>query len=264
MTKQPPAIPAGTLPSDVNYTTTSLKLPTNLAYEKWASIMGTLSQIDKSCQWWIGDAWVFGDHTYGERAAAVTDGESFQTCRNAGWVSRKFETSRRRDVLPWAYHEAVASLPPQKADELLDKVEANRGDWNRKKLREAVKVLLAKPVNEKPAKEEASDYDARDQEIDNLRGAVDALKEELEEVKEQNNVLRDSAAKFAAPEGTDAADHISQLRAENKQLAEELKKANILAFGFKKERDRLMGETASQQKYIDKLLRMLKKAGIEP
>lgn len=42
---------------------------------------------------------------------------------NCAAVSRSFETSRRREVLSYSHHVEVASLPPDEADELLDKAE---------------------------------------------------------------------------------------------------------------------------------------------
>jgi hypothetical protein len=45
--------------------------------------------------------------------AADWTGPSFQTCKNS--VARKFETSRRREVLPFTHHAEVAALDPGKA-----------------------------------------------------------------------------------------------------------------------------------------------------
>lgn len=248
MTKNPPSIPVNTLPGNVEYGTTSLTLANDTPFERWEEIGNALRQIDRSSRWWIGDWWAFGDHAYGERAAQVVDGESFGALANAGYVSRKFETSRRHEVLPWDYHYAVASLEPAEADRLLDKIEADRGNWNRKKLRDYVKALKAKPVNEKPESDDA-ESDPRDVEIANLRGAVEALTEQLEE-------MRAAVAIGTAPEGMDAETVLAEYQAENKRLAVE-------NFGLKKERDSLMAETAAQQRYIGKLQRALKKAGIQ-
>lgn len=75
--------------------------------------------------WAIGDWWNWGNHEYGERAELLkSDPEfknfNFQTCRDAGWVANKFETSRRRDIVPWSFHKEVAVLPPAKQDAILD------------------------------------------------------------------------------------------------------------------------------------------------
>ncbi|MFO1353027.1 MAG: hypothetical protein U1F68_21065 [Gammaproteobacteria bacterium] len=48
-------------------------------------------------------------------------GFAFETCKNAGTVSRAFrETSRRRDLLSWTHHQYLTSLDSDTADELLD------------------------------------------------------------------------------------------------------------------------------------------------
>jgi murein tripeptide amidase MpaA len=79
-------------------------------------------------QWWLGDWWAFGEHRYGDRKAIVEaeewEGPKFQACRDAGWVCRAFETSRRRDVLSFNYHKEVAALPPKQQDHWLDRAEA--------------------------------------------------------------------------------------------------------------------------------------------
>lgn len=84
----------------------------------------TLGKVERSVAWWIGDWWAFGEARYGERKAIVEaeewDGLSFQTAMNAAALCRKFETSRRRDVLSFNHHAEVAALQPPEADVLLD------------------------------------------------------------------------------------------------------------------------------------------------
>ena len=44
----------------------------------------------------------------GKRLKALKEAKgfklSFQSCRDAGWVSQQFEMSRRRDALSWSLH----------------------------------------------------------------------------------------------------------------------------------------------------------------
>jgi hypothetical protein len=65
---------------------------------------------------------------YGQRKAMVEaeewEGPSYQTCADAAMVCRKFETSRRREVLSFNHHREVAALPPAEADAMLDEAEA--------------------------------------------------------------------------------------------------------------------------------------------
>jgi hypothetical protein len=48
-------------------------------------------------------------------------------------VCRAFETSRRHEVLSFTHHQEVASLPPEQADDLLDRAE--RDGWTVKDIR---------------------------------------------------------------------------------------------------------------------------------
>lgn len=124
----------------------ALDLPEDMSFDAWQSLGEKLCSGSKVLNWWIGDWWAFGDHRYGERAEAAAQGifgREFQTLSNVASVARKFETSRRREVLPWSHHVEVAALPPDKADELLD--EAERNEWSVRELRHAVKEHKAPP-----------------------------------------------------------------------------------------------------------------------
>jgi hypothetical protein len=54
------------------------------------------------------------------READDWDGPSFQAAADAATVCRKFETSRRHEVLSFNHHREVVSLPPDEADALLE------------------------------------------------------------------------------------------------------------------------------------------------
>jgi hypothetical protein len=99
-----------------------LNLPENLSFEEWREIGRKLGRAKSTLQWWIADWWVHGEHQYGERTHQVESlGLSFQTCANYGRVARAFrETSRRRELLSFAHHEAVAALKPEDANQLLN------------------------------------------------------------------------------------------------------------------------------------------------
>src|SRR4051812_42880679 len=98
-----------------------LTLPKTLDEKRWSEIGRFLSTVEGSVQWWIGDWWRFGEQRYGDRKAwAEEHGMNFQTCRNAAWVAAAVETSRRRDVLAFGHHEAVAALPPDEQTKWLD------------------------------------------------------------------------------------------------------------------------------------------------
>jgi hypothetical protein len=67
----------------------------------------------KTINWWV-------------RGNGAGDKPKFQAAADAAFVCRKFETSRRREVLSFQHHREVASLPPAEADALLDWCEETR------------------------------------------------------------------------------------------------------------------------------------------
>lgn len=120
-------------------TATSLLLPAKLSFEEWEAAGQVLRQVERSCMWWIGDWWAFGDHKYGERAAQATEGAAFQTMADAGWVSRAFKPSDRSEVLSWTHHRVAASLPERGRREAIKAAEA--GDWSVAELRSHIHRL---------------------------------------------------------------------------------------------------------------------------
>lgn len=125
---------------DATLTPTALALPEDLSFEQWAWYGQRLVRSAASVLWWLGDWWAYGEHHYGQRkAATVLEGfpYAFQTCADAGWLARVFETSRRREVLPWSHHKEVAALPPGIADEFLEAAQIN--GWSEKELRQQVR-----------------------------------------------------------------------------------------------------------------------------
>jgi hypothetical protein len=126
-----------------------------MTFEEWKSDGHKLHVVSEASQWAKGDWWAFGGHEYGERAKAAADGIfglAFQTMVNLGVVSRRFETNRRRLVVPISFHAEVASLDPFTADKLLDLVESEK--WTQKQLRAAVKAHGGRSVDEDGDEEE--------------------------------------------------------------------------------------------------------------
>lgn len=123
----------------------SLELPANLSFDEWQEIGRSLNSVEGSVMWWLGDWWAYGEHAYGERASQATGGDDddaykFQTLMDSGWVARKFETSRRREVLPWSFHKEVAAQEPVEQDRLLDWAEKTSA--TQKELRAEVRVAV--------------------------------------------------------------------------------------------------------------------------
>lgn len=90
----------------------------------WLRAVEVVTQKKATCQWQIGDLWAYGEARYGARKAMTEAtewrGPTYAACMNCASVARRFETSRRREVLSFSHHADVASLPAVEADALLD------------------------------------------------------------------------------------------------------------------------------------------------
>lgn len=107
----------------------ALEIPKGQTFDDWVEMGRNLCEGQRVVNWWIGDWWAAGSHRYGERAKAAAEGifgKEFKTLANAASVCRAFETSRRREHLSWSHHAEVASLPPEEADAILDRAEADQ------------------------------------------------------------------------------------------------------------------------------------------
>jgi N6-adenosine-specific RNA methylase IME4 len=139
-----PTLPARLASELAKASGVSLNLKDGLPLKRWGEIGQQLAAMGRGVQWWIGDWWAFGEHTYRERAEVVASGifgRSFGGLMNLGSVSRAFaETSRRREVLSFNHHAEVAGLKcAKKQDYLLAKAEHE--GWSSSDLRAQVAVL---------------------------------------------------------------------------------------------------------------------------
>jgi hypothetical protein len=75
-------------------------------------------------QAFTGTSYAVLQFRYGERKAIVEaedwEGPAYESCRQAAWACKAFETVRRRTDLSFKHHAEVAALPPSDADALLD------------------------------------------------------------------------------------------------------------------------------------------------
>ncbi|MGB7686720.1 MAG: hypothetical protein WBL45_13165 [Solirubrobacterales bacterium] len=89
---------------------------------EWVAAGQNLGAMSRCSQWWLGDWIRYGNTKFGERysrATAIT-GYDAQSLMNMVWVASTFEISRRREMLSWSHHEAVASLDAQQQERWLD------------------------------------------------------------------------------------------------------------------------------------------------
>lgn len=126
-------------------TRTSLNLPDGLNVGEWGAIGDALSTAEQSIMWWIGDWWAYGERQgYGERSRLLEElreaghnPPSLGTCMNAATTARRFQTSRRREVLSFEHHKSVAALDDRDAQWFLERAETN--GWSRQQLRDEVR-----------------------------------------------------------------------------------------------------------------------------
>ena len=104
-------------------TANAWQLPADLTESDWVDAGKRLTKVDDAYNWWLGDWWAYGSSAYGERKAVVEsddwNGPAFQTCMDAAFVCRVYETSRRREVVPFVHHREVAALPYEEREQCL-------------------------------------------------------------------------------------------------------------------------------------------------
>lgn len=118
---------------------TALDLPKSLSFDDWERVGRTLGQIERACQWWIGD-WVnFGEQAYGEKYAQAVEatGLEYNTVATYAWVAREIESSTRVENLSFSHHREVAHLERPKQKAWLIKAQA--GEWSRSHLADEVR-----------------------------------------------------------------------------------------------------------------------------
>ena len=123
---------------------TRLGFVTDMTFEEWESIGVTLSQIDKSMSWWIGDWLNYGEGKFGDKVWQVADrlGLTYEHLANVKSVTKKI--SCRHEKLSFTHHQEVASLPPEQQEEVLNKAEEEK--LNIRETRELVKEIKKLPT----------------------------------------------------------------------------------------------------------------------
>jgi hypothetical protein len=118
----------------------ALRLPDAMAFGAWMAIGCRIAQISNASAWWLGDWVVYGQRAYGQRYKAALEATQldYQTLRNYAWVSRRFETSRRRENLSFQHHAEVAALPEAEQNLWLGRTERLR--WSRNEPRRRLRT----------------------------------------------------------------------------------------------------------------------------
>jgi hypothetical protein len=120
-----------------------LRFPARLPFEAWVAVGRQLSAVATSSAWCLGDWLAYGQDTYRKRYEKAVEGTGldYQTLRNYVWVARRFELSRRREMLSFGHHAEVASLREPEQDFWLRKAEEL--GWSTSRLRQQVRASLA-------------------------------------------------------------------------------------------------------------------------
>jgi N6-adenosine-specific RNA methylase IME4 len=102
-----------------------LLLDDTITKDEWHDIGGVLKTMEGCIQFWIGDWLRFGEKKWGEmyKEAEEKTGLENKTLRNIKSISDSVDLSRRRDKLSFNHHAAVAALPENKQDKMLDMAE---------------------------------------------------------------------------------------------------------------------------------------------
>lgn len=130
----PPAVGVALVETvDVALTETSWVPQGDMSYEQWADAFGRLQRMNRCCNWWLGDALIWGEAHYGDRYTQAIEltGLEVQTLMNVTSVARRVEPERRRESLSWSHHEVVASLPAAEQDRWLEEAEQEGMTRNR-------------------------------------------------------------------------------------------------------------------------------------
>ena len=129
---------------------TGWQLPADLNFDQWMLCGRSLLKIEGAVQWWLGDWWAYGEHSYGARKALFDEGQplaemEFQTVRVYGYVANNVDPNQRCENLTWTHHRHVADLSPaQQRKWLARAVEGEDGKpWSSNQLKAAIAQAAA-------------------------------------------------------------------------------------------------------------------------
>lgn len=100
-----------------------IKISENVTKNQWREYGMKLVACQNKLNFYIGDWILVGNKKWGEvydEAMEIT-GLKYQTLRNIVSVCNKVQLSSRKDNLDFKHHEVVASLPPERQEQALNK-----------------------------------------------------------------------------------------------------------------------------------------------
>jgi hypothetical protein len=114
-----------------------LRLPEEIDFEQWETVLRNVLLIADASPFWVGDVLAHGEWRYGEKYRAVLEQLDLKYDRARDWayVSGNVpEAVRRMPELSWSHHRAVAKLIPSEQEHWLERA-ASEG-WSFRQLSE--------------------------------------------------------------------------------------------------------------------------------
>lgn len=136
--------------AETEFLPTGLVLPEGLSLEEWCAVGDTVRGVDRATNWWIGDWLRYGEGRYGAYSQySVEIGRDPGTLSNLAAIASRFPIGQRRASLSWSCHRAVAYLPDDVRERLLDEAEANR--WGSRDVEEAAALARQETKKQLPS-----------------------------------------------------------------------------------------------------------------
>lgn len=125
---------------------TGMGIDKKIPFDAWGKIGGQIGTMARASRWWVGDWWLFGEGSFGEKASQLMDatGLDYKSVVNSARTSARVAPAVRRGwPLTWSHHEEVARFDDAKIQtRWLKKAEAER--WTSKQLRAAINADAGK------------------------------------------------------------------------------------------------------------------------
>ncbi len=101
---------------------TNLTFKREVSKDEWMDVFKALKQVEGCVQFWIGDCLAYRQQKWGMYDdIAEETGYEKNTLRQYKQVSESIKPDERSSELGWSHHLQVASLPPEKQTEFLNK-----------------------------------------------------------------------------------------------------------------------------------------------
>jgi hypothetical protein len=179
---KPRRVESGGLPGRVSEI--GLSLRRGLAFVEWEHTVELLGRMGRCCHWWLGDAILYGEDRFGEKASQGIEAAEYDPGILAKIVTicRRVEPARRRKELSFSHHIAVAHLAVEEQIRWLARAVAGeevpngeRRAWSVAQLRAEIRRERVKDVAES-ADQEAEGVDVAPREELPVIGLGDRIK----------------------------------------------------------------------------------------